>query len=62
MSSSLTSFLEKIQNELYKSLQYVDQNSTEYYSRILDEIKFIKLCRMTELFYTEFNDHINISR
>jgi chemotaxis regulatin CheY-phosphate phosphatase CheZ len=62
MTPALSSFLEKLQNELYKSLQYIDQNSQEYYNRILDEIKFIKLCKVVERFYSELNDHTNISR
>lgn len=44
MNNNLISVLEKLETELYKSLQYTDQNSKEYILRIKDEITFMVLC------------------
>ena len=44
MNNTLVSVLEKLEIELYKSLQYTDQNSKEYIFRIKDEITIIVLC------------------
>lgn len=62
LQASLLSILEKLEMELYKSLQFTDQNSSEYILRIKDELKFILLCRRIENFYTILNDQTSISR
>jgi translation initiation factor 3 subunit C len=62
LQGSLVSILEKLELELYKALQYTDQNSSEYITRIRDELKFLLLCSKIESFYTEHNDQISISR
>lgn len=41
--SSIINFLEKLQLELYKSLQYTEHTSSEFMERVKDEIKFIIL-------------------
>lgn len=62
LQGTLVSILEKLELELYKSLQFTDQNSSEYISRIKDELKFLLLCSKIEAFYTELNDQVSISR
>lgn len=62
MKTTLVSVLEKLEMELYKSLQYTDQNSHEYILRIKDEITFIILCSKVLDFYRNFNENIYFSR
>lgn len=54
--------MEKLEMELYKSLQYTDQNSSEYILRIKDEISFIILCSKVLEFYRNFNETNYFSR
>lgn len=56
MNNTLISVLEKLEIELYKSLQYTDQNSKEYIFRIKDEITFISLCSKVMDFYKNESD------
>jgi len=62
MKTNLVSILEKLEIELYKSLQYTDQNSSEYILRIKDEINFIVLCSKVIEFYKNFNENNYYSR
>lgn len=62
MKSTLVSILEKLEMELYKTLQYTDQNSHEYILRIKDEINFIILCSKVLEFYKNFNENNYNSR
>jgi len=62
LQGSLVSLLEKLELELYKALQYTDQNSSEYVMRIRDELKFLLLCSKIESFYAEFSDQLSISK
>jgi len=62
LQGSLVSILEKLEQELYKSLQFTDQNSSEYISRIKDELKFLLLCSRIETFYTELIDQVSIAK
>jgi translation initiation factor 3 subunit C len=62
MKTNLVSILEKLEIELYKSLQYTDQNSSEYILRIKDEINFIVLCSKVLEFYKNFNENNYNSR
>jgi translation initiation factor 3 subunit C len=62
LQGSLVSILEKLEHELYKSLQFTDQNSSEYVLRIKDELKFLLLCSKIETFYTALNDQVSISK
>ena len=62
LQASLVSILEKLELELYKALQYTDQNSSEYISRIRDELKFLLLCSKLEKFYEEQKDQVSISK
>ena len=48
--------MEKLENELYKSLQFNTNNNTEYNNCVLNEIKFLKLCKKVELFFTKTNN------
>jgi hypothetical protein len=51
MNNTLISVLEKLEIDLYKSLQYTDQNSKEYVLRIKDEVTLIVLCSKILEFY-----------
>jgi len=62
MKSTLVLVLEKFELELYKALQYTDQNSQEYILRIKDEITFIVLCSKVLEFYRNFNENNYLSR
>ena len=62
LKTSLVSILEKLELELYRSLQFTDQNTSEYVSRIKDELKFLLLCSKIESFYTVLNDQVSISK
>lgn len=62
MKTILVSVLEKLEIELYKALQYTDQNSHEYILRIKDEITFIVLCSRMLEFYRLFNEESYFSR
>jgi hypothetical protein len=62
LQTSMISILEKLEIELYKAMQYTDQNSSEYISRLRDELKFLLLCSKVEVFYAEFNDQVSISK
>ena len=54
--------MEKLENELYKSLQFNTNNTTEYNNCVLNEIKFLKLCKKVELFYTKTNNLFGIAK
>jgi len=62
MKTTLVSVLEKLEIELYKALQYTDQNSQEYILRIKDELIFILLCSKVLEFYKQFTERNNLSR
>jgi len=62
MKTTLVSVLEKLEIELYKALQYTDQNSQEYILRIKDELTFIILCSNVLAFYKQFSENNYLSR
>lgn len=62
MQNNLISILEKLEMELYKSLQFTDNNSSEYLERVKDEITFLLLCRKIEEFYSKHNNNAAIAR
>lgn len=62
MKTTIVSVMEKLEMELYKALQYTDQNSHEYILRVRDEINFIILCSKVLEFYKNFKDDTYCSR
>ena len=62
LQNNLSTMMEKFENELYKSLQFNTSNSNEYNNSILNEIKFLKLCKKAEVFYKNLNNDNGISR
>lgn len=62
LQGNLIVILEKLELELYKSLQFTDNNSTEYIERIKDEMRFLVLASKVEAFYTLNNNNFAISR
>ena len=54
--------MEKLEHELYKSLQFNTNNNNEYSNCVLNEIKFLKLCKKVELFFTKSNNLFGISK
>ena len=56
LPNDLSVRMEKLENELYKSLQFNTGNNNEYNTCILNEIKFLKLCKKCEIFYNESNN------
>ena len=53
LQNDLAVRMEKLENELYKSLQFNSSNTSEYNKCILNEFKFLKLCKKCENFYNE---------
>jgi translation initiation factor 3 subunit C len=52
LQNNLSTMMEKFENELYKSLQFNMGNSKDFTTCILNEIKFLKLCKKAENFYS----------
>ena len=62
LQNNLSTMMEKLENELYKSLQFNTANSIEFNNSILNEIKFLKLCKKAEIFYKNLNNVNGIAR
>ena len=62
LQNNLSTMMEKLENELYKSLQFNTANSFEFNNSILNEIKFLKLCKKAEIFYKNLNNVNGIAR
>ena len=62
LQNDLSVRMEKLENELYKSLQFNTSSNTEYSNCILNEIKFLTLCRKIELFYKNYNNIFCIAK
>ena len=62
LQNNLSTMMEKLENELYKSLQFNIANNTDYVNSILNEVKFLKLCKKAEIFYSKLNNVKCISR
>jgi len=58
LQNNLSTMMEKFENELYKLLQFNISNNNEYINSILNEIKFLKLCKKAEQFYSNL-DNLN---
>ena len=56
LQNNLTSLIEKLEIELYKSLQFSDNNTMEYYNWMKNEFYFLNLCKKIEKFYQEFHN------
>ena len=55
LQNNLTSITEKLENELYKSLQFTDNSSIDYVTVIKHEIIFLSLCKKVENFFNSFS-------
>ena len=62
LQNNLSIMMEKLENELYKSLQFNTINNNEYINSILNEIKFLKLCKKAEIFYSNLKNLNGIAR
>ena len=62
LQNNLSTMMEKLENELYKSLQFNIANNADYVNSILNEVKFLKLCKKAEIFYSKLNNVKCISR
>ena len=62
LQNNLSTMMEKLENELYKSLQFNINNNEEYINSILNEIKFLKLCKKSEIFYSKLNNLNGIAK
>ena len=62
LQNDLSVRMEKLENELYKSLQFNTNNNAEYTNGILNEIKFLKLCKKIETFYTQYQNSFGIAK
>ena len=62
LQNNLSTMMEKLENELYKSLQFNTSNNNDYINSILNEIKFLKLCKKSEIFYSNLKNINGIAR
>ena len=62
LQNNLSTMMEKLENELYKSLQFNTINNNEYINSLLNEIKYLKLCKKAEIFYSNLNNKNGIAR
>ena len=62
LQNNLSTMMEKLENELYKSLQFNTINNNEYINSLLNEIKFLKLCKKAEIFYSNLNNKNGMAR
>jgi len=62
LQNNLTSITEKLENELYKSLQFTDNSSIDYLTVIKHEIIFLSLCKKVENFFNNLNNKNSIAK
>ena len=62
LQNNLFTMMEKLENELYKSLQFNTANNNEYINSVLNEIKFLKLCKKAEIFYSSLQNLNGLAR
>ena len=62
LQNNLTSITEKLENELYKSLQFTDNTSIDYVTVIKHEIIFLSLCKKVENFFKNLNNKNSIAK
>ena len=62
LQNNLTSITEKLENELYKSLQFTDNSSIDYLTVIKHEIIFLSLCKKVENFFKNLNNKNSIAK
>ena len=62
LQNDLSVRMEKLENELYKSLQFNTNSNKEYSDCILNEIKFLKLCKKIEVFYINYKNTFCIAK
>ena len=62
LQNDLSVRMEKLENELYKSLQFNTNSNEEYSKCILNEIKFLKLCKKIEVFYINYKNTFCIAK
>ena len=62
LQNNLTSITEKLENELYKSLQFTDNSSIDYVTVIKHETIFLSLCKKVENFFKNLNNKNSIAK
>ena len=62
LQNDLSVRMEKLENELYKSLQFNTNNNAEYSNCILNELKFLTLCKKIESFYKNYKNIFCIAK
>ena len=62
LQNDLSVRMEKLENELYKSLQFNTNNNAEYSNCILNELKFLTLCKKIESFYKKYKNIFCIAK
>ena len=62
LQNNLSTMMEKLENELYKSLQFNVSNHQDYINSLINEIKFLKLCKKAEIFYSNLKNQISIAK
>ena len=62
LQNNLSTMMEKLEIELYKSLQFNVNNNNEFITSIVNEIKFLKLCKKVEIFYSNLKNINSIAK
>lgn len=59
---NLVAFTERLDDELIKSLQYIDPHTQEYVDRLHDEQQFLELCEVVQTYYARINQNKLVAR
>ena len=56
LQNNLSTMMEKLEIELYKSLQFNINNANDFITSMQNELKFLKLCKKAETFYSNLKN------
>ena len=56
LQNNLSTMMEKLEIELYKSLQFNINNANDFITSMKNELKFLKLCKKAETFYSNLKN------
>eukprot|EP00002_Diphylleia_rotans_P002344 TRINITY_DN1149_c0_g2_i1.p1 TRINITY_DN1149_c0_g2~~TRINITY_DN1149_c0_g2_i1.p1 ORF type:complete len:814 (+),score=243.39 TRINITY_DN1149_c0_g2_i1:56-2497(+) len=62
ISANLLAFIERLEDELIKSLQFLDPHTQDYINRLSDEASFLKLAERSQAYYTSKSMQRHVAR
>jgi len=62
LSGSLLAFVERLDDELTKSLQFIDPHTQDYVERLQDENLLLELAEKTQKYYSRIQKHKSVAR